>query len=106
MLARRSACPACRSGDARRRRCAALVRAACVRAFLGSPDLVVVHDHLLDQTSELAVPMAQAISAACDRGATVLWITTSLAAPAAQFVQADHLFRLGDSGLVRVRRSR
>jgi phospholipid/cholesterol/gamma-HCH transport system ATP-binding protein len=36
----------------------------------------------------------------------VLWITTSLAAQAAQFVQADHLFRLGDSGLVRVRRSR
>ena len=71
-----------------------------------SPDLIVVHDQLLDQTSELAVPMARAISAACDRGATVLWITTSLAAQAAQFIQADHLFRLGDSGLVRVRRSR
>ena len=84
----------------------ALIRAACVRGFLGSPDLIVVHDHLLDQTSELAVPMARAISAACDRGATVLWITTSLAAPAVQFVQANHLFRLGDSGLVRVRRSR
>ena len=84
----------------------ALVRAACVRGFLGSPDLIVVHDQLLDQTSELAVPMARAISAACDRGATVLWITTSLAAPAAQFVQVDHLFRLGDSGLVRARRSR
>ena len=53
----------------------ALVRAACVRGFLGSPDLIVVQDQVLDQTSELAVPMAQAISAACDRGATVLWIT-------------------------------
>ena len=84
----------------------ALVRAACVRGFLGSPDLIVVQDHLLDQTSELAVPMAQAISAARDRGATVLWITASLAAQAVQFVQADHLFRLGDSGLVPVRRSR
>ena len=84
----------------------ALVRAGCVRGFLGAPDLIVVHDHTLDQTSELAVPMAQAISAARDRGGTVLWITASLAAQAAQFVQADHLFRLGDSGLVRVRRSR
>jgi len=84
----------------------ALIRAACVRGFLGSPDLIVVQDHLLDQTSELAVPMAQAISAARDRGATVLWITASLAAQAVQFVQADHLFRLGDSGLVPVRRSR
>jgi phospholipid/cholesterol/gamma-HCH transport system ATP-binding protein len=84
----------------------ALVRAACVRGFLGSPDLIVVQDQMLDQTSELAGPMARAISAGCDRGATVLWITTSLAAPAAQFVQADHHFRLGDSGLVRGRRSR
>ena len=84
----------------------ALVRAACVRGFLGSPDLIVVQDHLLDQTAELAVPMAQAISAARHRGATVLWITASLAAQAVQFVQADHLFRLGDSGLVPVRRSR
>ena len=79
----------------------ALVRAACVRGFLGSPDLIVVHDQLLDETSDLAVPMAQAISAARDRGATVLWITASLAAPAARFVQADHLFRLGDQRLVR-----
>jgi phospholipid/cholesterol/gamma-HCH transport system ATP-binding protein len=81
----------------------ALVRAACVRGFLGSPDLIVVQDQLLDQMSELAVPMAQAISAACDRGSAVLWITASQAAQAAQFVRPDHEFRLGDHGLVRVR---
>lgn len=84
----------------------ALVRAACVRGFLGSPDLIVVQDQVLDQSSDLAVPMAQAISAACDRGGTVLWITASLAAQAAQFVQPNHAFRMGDHGLVRVRRSR
>jgi predicted ABC-type transport system involved in lysophospholipase L1 biosynthesis ATPase subunit len=32
----------------------ALVRAACVRGFLGSPDLIVVQDQVLDQSSELA----------------------------------------------------
>ena len=84
----------------------ALVRAACVRGFLGSPDLIVVQDQTLDQTSDLAVPLAQAISAARDRGAAVLWITASLVAQAAQFVQAEHLFRLGEHGLVRMRRSR
>jgi phospholipid/cholesterol/gamma-HCH transport system ATP-binding protein len=84
----------------------ALVRAACVRGFLGSPDLIVVQDQLLDQSSDLAVPMAQAISAARDRGATVLWITASLAAQAAQFVQPNHELRLGDQGLVKVRRLR
>jgi phospholipid/cholesterol/gamma-HCH transport system ATP-binding protein len=84
----------------------ALVRAACVRGFLGSPDLIVVQDQVLDQSSDLAVPMAQAISAARDRGATVLWITASLAAQAAQFVQPNRELRLGDHGLVQVRRLR
>jgi len=84
----------------------ALVRAGCVRGFLGSPDLIVVQDQLLDQSSDLAVPMAQAVATACDRGATVLWITASLAAQAARFVQPNHAFRLGDHGLVRVRRLR
>ena len=84
----------------------ALIRAACVRGFLGSPDLIVVQDQTLDQASDLAVPLAQAISAARDRGGAVLWITASLVAQAAQFVQAEHLFRLGEHGLVRMRRSR
>src|SRR5262245_34541957 len=84
----------------------ALVRAACVRGFLGSPDLIVVQDQSLDHASDLAVPMAQAISAARDRGGAVLWITASLAAQAAQFIQAEQLYRLGEYGLVRVRRSR
>ena len=84
----------------------ALVRAACVRGFLGTPELIVVHDQTLDQTADLAVPMAQAISAARDRGGAVLWITTSLVAQAAEFVQADAVFRLGEHGLIRVRRSR
>ena len=84
----------------------ALIRAACVRGFLGSPDLIVVHDQMLDQSAGLAVPMAQAISAACDRGATVLWITTNLGARAAEFVHTNHVLRLGDAGLVPARRSR
>ena len=84
----------------------ALIRAACVRGFLGSPDLIVVQDQMLDQSAGLAVPMAQAISAACDRGATVLWITTNLGARAAEFVHANHVLRLGDAGLVPARRSR
>jgi phospholipid/cholesterol/gamma-HCH transport system ATP-binding protein len=84
----------------------ALIRAACVRGFLGSPDLIVVQDRMLDQSAGVAVPMAQAISAACDRGATVLWVTTNLGARAAEFVHANHVLRLGDAGLVPARRSR
>ena len=84
----------------------ALVRAACVRGFLGTPDLVVVQDAVLEQSADLAVPMAQAISTACDRGGAVLWIAASLAAAAAEFVEADQVLRLGEQGLVRARRGR
>lgn len=82
----------------------ALVRAACVRGFIGAPDLIVVQDQVLEGTADLAVPMAQAIAEARDRGATVLWIVESLAADAVRFVQAEQVFRLGDRSLVRVRR--
>jgi len=81
----------------------ALLRAGCVRGFLGAPDLVLVHDHLLDRTSELAVPMAQAILATRARGGAVLWVSASAAVPATQFVEADQVHRLGDAGLVRMR---
>jgi phospholipid/cholesterol/gamma-HCH transport system ATP-binding protein len=84
----------------------ALLRAACVRGFLGSPDLIVVQDRVLEQTRDLALPMAQAVSAACDRGGSVLWITESLAAQAARFVHGDHVFRLDEHGLIRTRGSR
>ncbi len=84
----------------------ALVRAACVRGFLGAPDLIVVQDPAVDETGELGLPMAQAIAAAQDRGAAVLWITEALAAVAARFVQADRNYRLADQGLIPVRRPR
>jgi phospholipid/cholesterol/gamma-HCH transport system ATP-binding protein len=84
----------------------ALIRAACVRGFLGTPDLVVVQDQALEQTPDLAVPMAQAVSAARDRGAAILWIAASLTAPAAQFVEPDQVLRLSEHGLVPVRRTR
>lgn len=83
----------------------ALLRAGCVRGFLGSPDLVLVHDQLLDRTPELATPMAQAIAAARARGGAVLWLTTSPASAAAQHIEADQAYRLGDAGLVRIRRT-
>ena len=81
----------------------ALIRAACVRGFLGTPDLVLVQDPLLDRMSELAVPMAQAISAILRRGGAVLWIAAGTAA-AAQFVEPDHVFRLRATGLLPLRR--
>jgi len=80
------------------------VRAACVRAFFGNPDLVIVADASLELMGELGVAMAQAIGEVQDRGGAVLWLVESVAAPAARFVAASHVVRLGDRGLVPARR--
>ena len=77
-----------------------LVRAGCVRGLLGSPDLVLVQDPQVDAAPELAVPMAQAMAAVKTRGAAALWIVSGLVSQAAQFVEADHVFRLAKTGLV------
>jgi phospholipid/cholesterol/gamma-HCH transport system ATP-binding protein len=92
------------SRDATRRQI--LLRAGCVRGFLGSPDLVLVHDQLLDRTSELAAAMAQAITATLTRGGAVLWINIGSASEAAQYVQPDHVYHLADGKLARMRRLR
>jgi phospholipid/cholesterol/gamma-HCH transport system ATP-binding protein len=81
-----------------------LARTACVRAFLGAPEFVVIADPALEAMPELALPLAQAIGAVQDRGGGVLWLMASLSAPAARFVKADHILRLTAHGLVRAGR--
>jgi phospholipid/cholesterol/gamma-HCH transport system ATP-binding protein len=80
-----------------------LVRAACVRAFLGAPELVLIADAAVDGMAQLGVALAQSIGAVQDRGGSVLWLVDALGAPAARFVSADHVLHLGDRGLGRAR---
>jgi phospholipid/cholesterol/gamma-HCH transport system ATP-binding protein len=82
-----------------------LVRAACVRAFLGAPEFVVIADPTIEVMAELALPLAQAIATVQDRGGAVLWLITSLTAPAARFVTPDHLLRFAERRLVRAGKS-
>jgi phospholipid/cholesterol/gamma-HCH transport system ATP-binding protein len=81
-----------------------LVRAACVRAFLGTPEFVLIADPALESMTELGTPIAQAIGAVHDRGGAVLWLLNAASAPAARYVTADHVWRLDDRGLTRARR--
>jgi phospholipid/cholesterol/gamma-HCH transport system ATP-binding protein len=81
-----------------------LTRAACVRAFLGAPEFVLIADPSVEAMGELGVALAQSIGAVQDRGGAVLWLMSSIAAPAARFVAADHVLRLDDRGLAPVRR--
>jgi hypothetical protein len=48
--------------------------------------------------------MAQALAAVQDRGGAAIWVTDYAGVPAARFVAADHVLRLGDRGLVAARR--
>ena len=81
-----------------------LVRAACVRAFLGAPELVVIADPALESAGELGTALAQAIGAVQDRGGAVLWLIHEYGASAARYVSADQVWRLDDRGLVPARR--
>jgi phospholipid/cholesterol/gamma-HCH transport system ATP-binding protein len=81
-----------------------LARAACVRAFLGTPEFVLIADQSIEVMGELGVALAQAIGTVQDRGGAVLWLMSSIAAPAARFVAADRVLRLDDRGLALVQR--
>lgn len=82
-----------------------LTRAACVRAFTGAPDLVLISDDTLEGTAELGIAMAQSIAEVQNRGGAVLWIVESMSAPVARFVRADQAFRFDDRGFVAARRT-
>jgi phospholipid/cholesterol/gamma-HCH transport system ATP-binding protein len=103
-LARNFGLPGLPTGTREGMRPGELLRAACVRAFFGAPELVLISDETLETAGELATPLAQAICAVQDRGGAVLWLLESGSAPAARFVAARHNLRLGDRGLVPLRR--
>lgn len=106
ILARRFGLPGLPTAPCEQVPFADLVRAACVRAFLGAPEFVVIADSALESMAELATPIAQAIGAVHDRGGAVLWLLNARSAPAARYVTADHVWRLDDRGLTRARRLR
>ena len=56
-----------------------LCASACVRAFLGAPELVIVGSTGLPIVSEIRVGLGRLVHSACLRGAAVLWLgeTTS-----------------------------
>jgi len=106
ILARRFGMPGLPTAPSEQVPLADLVRAACVRAFLGAPELVLIADPALESMAELGTPIAQAIGAVHDRGGAVLWLLHAYGAPAARYVSPDHVWRLDDRGLTRTRRQR
>jgi len=50
-------------------------RAACIRAFLGRPALILLEEPTLGVYPEILPPLINAIRNACDRGCGVIWLT-------------------------------
>ena len=77
-----------------------LARAACVRAFLGAPALVLLESPVQGRFTNLIPPLLNALAAARDRGAAAAWFTRSDLVWRDASVPATMRLRLGERGLV------
>ncbi|MCB1739701.1 MAG: ABC transporter ATP-binding protein [Gammaproteobacteria bacterium] len=71
-----------------------LQRAACVRAFLGSPRLIVLEHPTAGIFEQVLPALVRTLRAACERGAAVLWITPSLSVWHAPMLPASRRLRI------------
>ena len=79
-----------------------LARAACVRAFLGDPKLILLESPVQGRFNSLIAPLLDALAAARDRGAAAIWFTRSDLVWHDLSFPATHRLRLGERGLVPV----
>src|SRR5437660_10542833 len=89
--------PSVRPGE---RGAGGLARAACVRAFLGEPMLVLLESPVQGRFNTLLPPLLNALAAARDRGAAAVWFTFSDLVWRDPSVPATMRLRLSERGLV------
>jgi phospholipid/cholesterol/gamma-HCH transport system ATP-binding protein len=82
-----------------------LARAACIRAFLGEPALVLLESPLQGRFADLAVPILEALAAARQNGAAALWLTGSDLVWRERSIPVTHRLRLRDYGLIAAMRA-
>ena len=77
-----------------------LARAACVRAFLCDPALVLLESPVQGRFASIIAPLLDALASACDHGAAAIWFTRSDLVWHDPSMPATHRLRLGERGLV------
>jgi phospholipid/cholesterol/gamma-HCH transport system ATP-binding protein len=80
-----------------------LVRAACVRAFIGQPSLLLLESPEQERSADLVRSLLDALAAAHDRQAASIWLTRSDAVWGDRSFPATIRLRLTDRGLMPVR---
>jgi phospholipid/cholesterol/gamma-HCH transport system ATP-binding protein len=81
-----------------------LQRAACVRAFLGEPLLVILEDPTYAVHATLLTPLVDAIRAARNRGAAVLWFSPSSDIWRDRSIPVTRRYRMAGNELMEVAR--
>jgi len=102
-LALRFGLPGLPAGPARLLSASDLVRAACVRAFLGRPRLVILELPLATQHDDLLSALLAVGAEARGEGAAVIWLANASPALRSRSIRPTHRLRLGDAGLVPAR---
>lgn len=77
-------------------------RAACVRAFLGDPVLVILEDPTYGAHADILSPLMGAIRTARNRGAAVVWFSPSLDIWRDRTIPASRRFRMAGNELMEV----
>lgn len=76
-----------------------LLRAGCVRAFLGEPQLLLLESTITPERAELTAPLLDLLSRALHRGAAAVCFTRDAPFWAAQRFPLRHRLQLRDDGL-------
>lgn len=76
-----------------------LMRAACVRAFLGEPQLLLLESAITPEQADLTAPLLDLLSRALDRGAAAVCFTRDVPFWQAQCFPVTHRLHLMDDGL-------
>jgi len=81
-----------------------LLRAACVRAFLGRPRLVILELAAAAQQPDLLPALFSAGTEARGQGGAVIWLAIAGLVPRDAIIRPTHRLRLSDAGLSPLRR--
>ena len=77
-------------------------RAACIRAFLGQPSLILLEEPTFGAYPEIVPPLVNAIRNACEGGAAVIWLTLEDQVWNDSLLPATYRFRLTAHKLMEV----
>lgn len=77
-------------------------RAACIRAFVGQPSLILLEEPTFGAYPEILPPLINAICEACDRGCGVIWLTLEEQVWNDPILPVTHRYRLTTRKLMEV----